>query len=191
MYSKLLNVSYSGIFWRLVHSGLLVVPLPKPNFISICSIIYIVCWVIQVLCMYKYLLINVAILGKWCLAMLVWDTLGKLCPFVLLLLQGMTTPLIEAAKGGHTDTVKELLSLGGTVDLTDWVSAGKCVPLSCCLKSLCVEPVSITDWKWSLWGMCWTECFLYKLLYGVFFSLSSLNFTHTSKSQCRKKGNFL
>ena len=41
------------------------------------------------------------------------------------------TPLIMAAKGGHTDAVKELLSSGATVDLANEASAWKCVPLSC------------------------------------------------------------
>ena len=49
---------------------------------------------------------------------------------VLLLLQNGSTPLIEAAEGGYTDTVKELLSSGATVDLPGWVSAWKFVPLS-------------------------------------------------------------
>ena len=47
------------------------------------------------------------------------------------LLQYGNTSLIEAASEGHTDTVKELLSSGATVDLADCVSAWKCVPLSC------------------------------------------------------------
>ena len=46
-------------------------------------------------------------------------------------LQYGDTPLIEAAIGGHTDTVKELLSSGATVDLADGVSAWIWVPLSC------------------------------------------------------------
>ena len=38
-------------------------------------------------------------------------------------LQGQNTPLIVAAKKGQTDTVKELLSSGATVDLANKVSA--------------------------------------------------------------------
>ena len=39
-------------------------------------------------------------------------------------LQDENTPLIEAAKEGHIDTVKELLSSGATVDLADHVIHG-------------------------------------------------------------------
>ena len=42
---------------------------------------------------------------------------------VLLLLQSGFTPLIVAAMEGHTDTIKELLSSGATVDLADQVNA--------------------------------------------------------------------
>ena len=48
---------------------------------------------------------------------------------VFLLQQDRITPLIVAAKEGHTDTVKELLSSGATVDLADQVSAWKCMLL--------------------------------------------------------------
>ena len=41
----------------------------------------------------------------------------------LVLLQDGNTPLIEAAKEGHTDTVKRLISSGATVDLADKVNA--------------------------------------------------------------------
>ena len=60
---------------------------------------------------------------------------------VLLLLQKGTTPLIEAAMRGYTDTVKELLSLGASVDLADWVSALKRVPLPCSGYGLSLENV--------------------------------------------------
>ena len=40
----------------------------------------------------------------------------------LLLIQTGDTPLIVAAIGHHTDTVKELLSTGATVDLANQVS---------------------------------------------------------------------
>ena len=49
---------------------------------------------------------------------------------VLLLLQAGDTPLIGAARGGHTDTVKQLLSSRATIDLANHVSAWKSVTLS-------------------------------------------------------------
>ena len=49
---------------------------------------------------------------------------------VFLLQQDGITPLIIAANGDHTGTVKELLSSGATVDLADQVSAWKRMFLS-------------------------------------------------------------
>ena len=54
---------------------------------------------------------------------------------VSLSLQDGVTPLIAAAIDGHTDTVRELLSSGATVDKTDRVSAWLlvCVPPVVCV----------------------------------------------------------
>ena len=59
------------------------------------------------------------------------NILSLLLLIVLLLLQDGNTPLVKAARGGHTNTVKELLSSGATVDLAGQVSAWKCIPFPC------------------------------------------------------------
>ena len=52
-----------------------------------------------------------------------------------------------AAERGHTDTVKELLSSGATVDQCNQVGAWKCVPLTCSVvySSCMVVPLLITE----------------------------------------------
>ena len=64
------------------------------------------------------------------------------------LLQGQNTPLILAAKKGQTDTVKELISSGATVDVADQVSAWYSVPSSCSVVySSCAVLILIIELK--------------------------------------------